>query len=290
VSGNHSGRTTVPARDGFPLAATVCRADPASRRVVIVSSATAVPRGFYRHYARALADAGFVAVTYDYRGIGDSRPASLRGFVAKTRDWGLLDMAGVVDWVAARFEAEQIFMVGHSVGGQLAGLLDNSDLIDGMLALSAQSGYWRLQGGEQKLAVAFHVHVSLPVLANALGYMPWSWFGPAEDLPKDAALQWSRWCRHPLYVLGDDTLPLERYTGFRAPVLAYSIEDDKWGTRRAVDAMMSAYPNVERRHLEPGDYGPGSLGHFGYFRPGAKRLWSDGHAWLNALAPGGADG
>ena len=274
--------TTIPARDGFPLSATLYAAEPAPGRVVIISSATAVPQRFYRHYACALGAAGFTAVTYDYRGIGGSRPASLRGFAAKTRDWGLLDMAGVVDWVHSELRPERIFMMGHSVGGQVTGLLDNSALIDAMITVSAQSGHWRLQGAEQKLAVAFHVYVSLPLFARLLGYMPWSWFGSAEDLPGGAALEWSRWCRHRDYLLGDATLPLHRFAEFRAPVLAYSIGDDKWGTRPAVDAMMAAYPNVERRHLEPGRFGLRSIGHFGFFRPQAKDAWPEGIAWLNA--------
>lgn len=278
-----TSHVTIPSRDMLPLAATIYAKVPAPRRVAIISSATAVPQRFYRHYAQALAEAGYVAVTYDYRGIGRSRPKSLRGFQAQVRDWGLLDMAGVVDWVRTQFEPECVFMVGHSVGGQVAGLLENSAMIDGMITLSAQSGHWRLQGGEQRLVVAFHVHVGFPLLSTMFGYMPWSWFGSAEDLPKGAALEWSRWCRDPLYLLGDDTLPLDRYAEFSSPVLAYSIDDDKWGTRQAVDAMMSAYPNVERRHLEPAQYGLQLLGHFGYFRQTARHLWADGIAWMNAL-------
>ena len=278
-----SRNTQIQAADEFSLAATVYNGEPGACWVVIMNSATAVPQRFYRHFAYALAEAGFVVVTYDYRGIGGSRPKSLRGFAAKTRDWAMLDMAGVVDWVRDRLHADRVFMVGHSVGGQVAGLLENSDTIDGMLTVSAQSGHWRLQGGEQKLFAGFHVHVTLPLLATTLGYMPWSWFSGAEDLPKDAALEWSRWCRDRDYLLGDKTLPLHRYNDFTAPVLAYSIDDDKWGTARSVDAMMSAYPNVERRHLVPAEHNLKTIGHFGYFRPEAQPLWDEAIAWLQSL-------
>ena len=271
----------IPARDEYPLAATVYEPESTSREVVIISSATAVPRRFYRHYARALASSGLTSVTYDYRGIGGSRPDSLRGFGARMRDWALLDMAGVVDWVGANLEPTHLFMVGHSVGGQVAGLLDNSHRIDAMVTLSAQSGHWRLQGGEQRFVVALHAYVSLPLLATVIGYMPWSWFG-AEDLPKHAALEWARWCRDPRYLLGDSTLPLDRYPTFSAPILAYSVADDKWGTRRSVDAMMFAYPSVERRHIEPRRYGLQSIGHVGYFRPESESLWAEGTAWLRS--------
>jgi predicted alpha/beta hydrolase len=273
----------IPARDGFSLGGTVFRRGLTSRSVVIVNSATAVPQRFYRHYAQALADAGFIVVTYDYRGTGSSRPTSLKGFEARASDWGLLDMAGVVDWAHERFAPAKLLMIGHSVGGQVTGLLDNSKLIDGMMTISSQSGHWRLQGAEQKWVVGFHVHVTLPLVANMFGYVPWSRLGSAEDLPKGVALEWSRWCRDPKYLLGDNTLPLERFAGFRAPVLAYSIDDDKWGTRRAIDAMMCAYPNVERRYIDPAHYGLKSLGHLGYFRPAARDAWEEGIAWLKEV-------
>jgi len=273
----------VSARDGFRLRATRTGRPP-SDRAVLINSATAVPRRFYRHLAASLAEAGFTAITYDYRGIGDSRPARLRGFEASMRDWALLDMAGMLDWIDREVAPNQLFMVGHSVGGQVAGLIDNAHLVDGMVTFSAQSGHWRLQGGEQRLKVALHVHVTLPLLATVFGYMPWSLLGPGEDLPKGAAIEWSRWCRNPQYLLGDTTLPLERYRRFEAPVLAYSFGDDKWGTKEAVDALMRAYPHVERRHVEPSETELDSIGHFGFFRPGAASLWREPIDWLLALA------
>ena len=274
----------IPARDGFALAANLLRPEGDARGVVIVNSATAVPRRFYRHFAAELAAAGFIALTYDYRGIGESAPASLRGFDCRTRDWGLLDMAGVIDWAADELAASRVFLVGHSVGGQVAGLLDNAHRVDGMVTVSAQSGYWALQGGEQKWLAGFHMHVTFPVLTRLVGYMPWSWLGNALDLPKGPALEWSGWCRDPDYLLGDDTLPLERFADFAAPVLAYSIGDDKWGTVPAVNAMMSAYPNVERRHIEPAEHGMAAIGHFGYFRGGSASLWKDAIDWLGQRA------
>ncbi len=82
----------VPAVDGYDLAATVFQPEEGARDWVIVSGAFAVAARFYARYATALAEAGFGAVTYDYRGIGASRPASLRGFPATITDWAVLDV------------------------------------------------------------------------------------------------------------------------------------------------------------------------------------------------------
>jgi predicted alpha/beta hydrolase len=280
-----SDPVTIPARDGYPLGAAVFRTERPSARAVIVNAAIAVPHRFYRHFAAGLAAAGFTVVTWDYRGIADSAPSQLRGFDASARDWFLMDMPAVVDWVESELEPQALFLVGHSLGGQTAGLLDNAASIAGMVTLSAQSGHWRLQGGGQKLMVLLHTHVTLPLLSRVFGFMPWGMLGAGEDLPRNAALEWARWCRHRDYLLGDTTLPLERYQDFTAPVLAYSIGDDKWGTSRSVDAMMRAYPNVERRHLEPRTEGLDRIGHVGFFRPQSSALWSQVVAWFDGLRP-----
>ena len=271
----------IPARDGYRLAASAFEPDADPGDVVLINSATAVPRRYYRHFAAALAAAGYHTLSYDYRGIGGSRPQRLRGFEASMRQWAALDMAGVIDWIIAELRPRRLFMVGHSVGGQIAGLLNNAQSIDGMVTVSAQSGYWALQGAEQKIVAAVHAYLTLPLVSRLFGYMPWP--GVSEDLPRAAALEWASWCRNPKYLLGDDTLPLERFARFSAPVLAYSISDDKWGTARSVDAMMGAYPNLERRHLTPADAGLRAIGHFGYFRPESRALWSDAISWLEQL-------
>jgi len=251
--------------------------------VVIINSATAVPQRFYRHFASALADAGSTAITYDYRGIARSGPNRLKGFRATARDWALQDLPGVLDWVADDLRPEKILLVGHSFGGQVAGMYDRPAVIDGMVTMSAQSGHWRLQGAEQKLVVWLHTHVTLPLLSRLMGYMPMSTVGAGEDMPAGVALEWARWCRHPDYILGDRTLPLDRFQNFAAPVLAYSFGDDKWGTPRSVEAMMRAYPNVERRHVEPSEVGLVSIGHLGFFKPQSKALWNDTIEWLDRL-------
>ncbi len=145
---------TIPATDGYSLAATSFQPDSnPTETVVTINSATAVPQRYYKPFATFLAKQSYTVITYDYRGIGDSRPKSLRGFQAQARDWALLDMAGVVDWVQATYQPQRLFHMGHSYGGQTAGLLPNGNQIDALVTFSSQSGYWRLQGGNQKLSV-----------------------------------------------------------------------------------------------------------------------------------------
>ncbi|MEX2125679.1 MAG: alpha/beta fold hydrolase [Woeseia sp.] len=275
---------SVIAADGYELAATYFDAGN-SDTVVLINSATAVPRRFYQRFATYLQRHGWHALTYDYRGIGGSKPESLRGFDARLRDWAFLDMTAAVDWIARELAPPRLFVVGHSFGGQTPGMIENANRIDALVGVSPQSGHWAVQGGREPIKVRFMMTVLVPLLSRLFGYFPWSRIVRGEDLPKGVALEWARWCKNPNYLLGDKTLPLERYQSFSAPVLAYSIDDDDWGTRRAVDDMMSAYRNVTRRHIGPADYGLERLQHMGFFREGAEPIWREVIEWLDEIVP-----
>ena len=54
---------------------------------VLIGGAMGVRQSFYRPFAQWLADQGYVVATFDYRGVGDSRGPSLRGFEADLFAW-----------------------------------------------------------------------------------------------------------------------------------------------------------------------------------------------------------
>ena len=278
----------IPASDGFMLAGTVYHPQGnANGAVIVISSATAVPRGFYKRFAHYFAEQGYRVVSYDYRGIGGSSPGSLKGFQARMRDWGELDMRGVLDWVHETMQPKRLFHMGHSVGGQVVGLLPNHDLIDGMVTFSAQSGYWGYQPGSEKYRAWLFVTIIFPILTRLRGYLPFSKMSSGEDLPLGVALEWSKWCRNREYLMGDKTLEsLKNFDGFHAPILAFSAADDVWGSERSVNVMMGYYTGatVERRHLEPKALGLQKIGHVGYFFPKAKdTIWAEVVEWLEGL-------
>lgn len=277
---NAVNQISFTAYDGYVLHGN-CYSAGAGKPVLIINSATAVPQGFYRRFATHLQNLGLTVLTYDYRGVGASAPPHLKGFDAHISDWGLKDIQAAVDYVEATYDPPKIYMVGHSAGGQQAGMITNPDRIDAMVAVSAQSGYWRLQGGSEKAKIWLTMTVLIPVMTRLFGYFPWKFLG-GENLPYHVALEWAAWCRSPGYLRDDKTLPLERYAQFTAPIIAYSVEDDNWGTKKAVHSMMSAYPNVTFNHLVPAEHGFRQLGHMGFFRKGSEKLWDSVHCWLTS--------
>lgn len=276
---------TVPAKDGYPLAATsFVPASPGTW--IVLNSATAVPRRYYAPFARFLAEQGFAVVTYDYRGIGGSRPPRLRGFSARMRDWAQQDAAGVMDWVDVR-HAGRVLAIGHSFGGQALGLLPRAERLAGALIVGAQSGYWRHWPGWRAPAVAVFWYVVIPALTGALGYYPASVLGMGKDMPAGVAGEWARWGKLPGYVTDADGGALRAgYTRVSCPIRSYSFSDDTLAPPRAVEALLGFYAGarIERRALTPADVGVASIGHWGFFRERFRDpLWLEAAEWLRTI-------
>jgi predicted alpha/beta hydrolase len=285
----------LPARDGFKLAATLYEPRGPQGRggawghetLVVISSATAVPRIYYDGFARFLAGRGFAVLAYDYRGIGESRPKSLRGFQARMHQWGQEDLAGVIDWAGRHVQPARLLSVGHSVGGQLVGLAENNEKIGALLTVGSQSGYWGHWPSPERWRIALFWHLVFPVVSRAFGYMP-GWMGMKEDLPGGVAREWAAWGRRPHFLLDGHEERRAGFERFARPIFAYSFEDDDLAPRAAAVALLHFYRNarVVHRHLVPHTAGLPPVGHFGFFRERFRdTLWEEAAGWLERHAP-----
>ena len=109
------------------------------RPVVIINAATSVRCRHYSRFADYLFANGFDVITYDYRGIGESRSGSLKGFKASWSDWGVLDFEAILQRAQREFAGQPIDVVGHSFGGCAAGLGASGAVIRRLVTVGAQS-------------------------------------------------------------------------------------------------------------------------------------------------------
>jgi predicted alpha/beta hydrolase len=285
---------TVPCADGYPLAATLFLPRGIKRHAVLINSATAVPRKIYRGFAGYLAHRGCAVLTYDYRGIGDSRqkamegynqPKSLVGFKASMSDWAALDITAAVTWMRERYLTLPLNYVGHSFGGQVLGLLSNNREVSRALLIAAQAGYWKLMASPERSRVYTMLNfVGIP-LTRLLGYAP-GWSGIGEDLPKEAFLQWARWVMSPHYLFDErDLAGLPNFSKYQGALRALCLSDDPWATRPAVEMLCSGFTSIKPDILTvtPNDVGAATIGHFGFFRPEHRdTLWRGAAEWIQA--------
>jgi predicted alpha/beta hydrolase len=285
---------TLPAADGYPLAATLFLPRGAKRHAVLINSATAVPRKIYRHFAAYLAHRGCAVLTYDYRGIGGSRqkavlgynqPNPLTGFKASMSDWAALDMTAAVGWMRERYRHLPLGYVGHSFGGQALGLLQNNSEVSRALLVAAQAGYWKLMTAPERYRVYVMLNLVGMPITRLLGYAPGK-MGLGEDLPKGVFLQWVDWVMSPHYLFDDRTLAgLANFPKYRGAMRAVCLSDDPWATRPAVELLCSGFKSIKPEILDvtPADAGVGRIGHFGFFRPEHRAtLWRGAAEWLQA--------
>jgi predicted alpha/beta hydrolase len=269
------------ARDGYRLAGTLFRPRTPNRRAVVFQSAAGVKQEFYGKFAAYLAGRGFAALTFDYRGIGRSRPATLRGFKARMRDWAEKDIGGALDYLARATHGARLIGIGHSFGAQAFGLVPGNERYVAAMTVGAQSGYWKHWRGAGRAGMWLVTHVVLPGVSRAVGYLPARFLSQGEDLPAGVAREWASWCRHPGYIVGALGAE-EAYARFTAPIRAYAIADDAYAPSAAVEAFLGFYPNAPRKRVgvDPAQHG-GRIGHFGFFRERFREnLWRDAADWL----------
>jgi len=277
--------TTFPASDGFVLAATVFAPPSTPRGAVLINSATAVPRKIYRGFATYLVSQGHTVLTYDYRGIGGSRPLSLRGFNARMRDWADLDVASAIAHMRSVWPKLPLAVVGHSFGGQALGLVPNNTEVSRALFVASQAGYWRLIHAPERYRVYALLRLIGSPVARLMGYVPGK-LGIGEDLPAGVFLEWTDWVMKHRYFFDDATLPaLANFPSYRGALRAICLTDDPWATPAAMDLLCSGFTGatVERVDIHPRDVGARKIGHFGFFRPEHRdTLWRDAEKWLGA--------
>jgi predicted alpha/beta hydrolase len=271
--------------DGYKLRGHLWRTDGASQGIVIVNPATGVVARYYHYYARFLTENGFDVLTYDYRGIGLSRPERLRGSGIRWRDWGELDFDAVVRFSKSIDPDGSLLVVGHSIGGIVPGLAESSPLVDRMLTVGAQYAYWRNYAPHRRKRLFLKWHIFMPAITALCGYFPGRRLGWLEDLPAGVANEWTfRKARLELCHPPDQRdQVLRRFSAIKAPILAIGVSDDELAPPPAIESGLAYFTSAEQAlvSIAPHDLGHERIGHFGLFHARHRDdFWKMTIPWL----------
>jgi predicted alpha/beta hydrolase len=278
--------------DGVELSALRYGQPATARGGVLIAPAMGVPQAFYAAFAQWLAGQGWLVMSFDYRGMGASRPAaharSLRGFEASIRTWAERDAAGALEALAAQLPDAKapLHWLGHSLGGQIVGLLPNHGRVHRIVTVGTGSGYWRENAPSLRRIAWLLWYGIAPAALRLAGYFPGRRLRMVGDLPEGVMRQWRAWCLHRDYLMGEGGPAWrQRYAGVRAPILALSFTDDEFMSARSIESLHGFYSGATQTHrrIAPHQFGQRRIGHFGFFRPQHREaLWTQVAQWLHA--------
>lgn len=274
----------IVAADGVELGARFFEPEGPPRGAVLIVPAMGTRQGFYAPLARWLAGEGYLAATFDYRGTGLSLQGRMRDAKGDLLDWARLDCAAALGALIAKARGAPVTWIGHSLGGQILPFVPDTGRIARAITVGAGIGYWRVYPWRLRVGAPWLWHVAVPLGVALFGYFPGERLKKIGDVPRDAMLQWRRWCLDPDYAAGAERAH-DRYAAVRTPILSLSFVDDEFMSKEAVDRLHAFYSGAERtmRRIEPAEAGVRRVGHFGFFRERTgARLWRE--ALLPALA------
>ncbi len=263
--------------NGTPIAARFHEPPSTPKAAVVIGGAMGVKQDYYAAFAQWLSAQGYLVASFDYRGMGDSQRGPLKALDADLFDWAD-DFDTVIAEAMRRAHGAPVYVIGHSLGAQLPGLLKHRDRIAGLVSVAAGSGYWRDNAPQLKRMVLYFWHVLVPVATSLFGYFPGKKLRKVGDLPAGVIMQWRKWCLNPRYHVGAEGREVrEKFESARFPLVALSITDDELMTERGTHVLVDCYANAPRRieRIAPADVQARRIGHFGFFRDQFQHsLWA----------------
>ncbi|ACV28007.1 alpha/beta hydrolase family protein [Kangiella koreensis] len=263
--------------DGFILSASIYSAKEEpdgntlkQNRWLIIGSAFGVPHQYYKHIANHLAEQGISCLTFDYRGIGQSKDGVMPAKDMLMQHWGELDLESVIQHVQNSYQPSELYYLGHSAGGQILGLAPSSYQFDKIILAATGVGAWRAWLGAQKylLAAMWYGLMPLMMVFQRGDFFHSKMLGPIP-VPKHAVKQWVEWAKSEDYLFTSrHGLDLSGYEKIKANIFALTISDDWYAPQSSRDALLAHYSNSHRvtQYILPQDLELKRIGHFGLFR------------------------
>lgn len=255
----------------------VFQPEKSNGKLLLINAATGVKQQIYFSFAAFFADNGFTVITYDYRGIGLSKPEKLKKYDASMRIWGTRDFKAVTEYIKSHFSDYRKYCLGHSVGALIIGMNKDAEIFEEFIFVGTQNAFVGHLNFKTKIEAYLGFGIAQPIITTILGYFPAQWFGLGESLPKNCAYDWrtlilNKKSTGRLFEKIDD---YSKYLSQK--VFVIRAEDDIWLTEKGVKSLMNdVYPNLKPsyRLIRTSESEKGEIGHVNFFRSYNKKLWN----------------
>jgi predicted alpha/beta hydrolase len=256
------------AKDNTRAALQIFSADNADAPVVMCLPAMGVRGSYYSAFAQKLRHAGYHVVISDLRGIGSSSVRPSRGCDFGYNEILTLDLPALVETVRQRFPSNDRWLLGHSLGGQLAALYlsANPEAARALILIAAGTVHYKGWPFPGRLRVLFTAML-LRAMGMVLGYVPGAKVGFAGTEARTLVADWSNNCFTGNYVIAGSTHDYEgSLRRLVKPVLAMSFERDELAPAGSVQNLLSklSASAIVRRRFSAAHPGLEKAGHFSW--------------------------
>ena len=251
---------SIECEDGFKLAGTIFIPTEKIKSAIMIAPATGIKRQFYKRFAKYLSDKGFVVLTFDNRGIGESKGESINSSNPSLTNWGILDMTAALECLKNQFPNVEYHLIGHSAGGQLVGLMKNAKSLKSMFNFGSSSGSLQYSKFPFRLKSSFWLNFYIPISNLIFGHTKSQWVGMGEPLPKEVGKEWTKWCNGKGYVNVDLNTKIEEhlYDELEFNSMWVHAEDDEIANYENVKDMIRVYSKIKSKivkQIESGEVG-----------------------------------
>jgi len=264
----HIEKENITTENNKTIIANFYHPEKGLKGAVIIAPALGVPQSFYTKFALWLSAKGFLVATFDYSEMGDSKSSDIRQSDVTLTHWAKFDCKIIIDITQQKINNKPLYWVGHSLGGQLVGMVPNIDKVSKVFTIASGSGYWKENAPSLKKKVWLLWYILAPMLTPIFGYFPGKRIGMVGDLPKGVIKQWRLWCLNANYLMGIEGQHItSKYNSFDRPIISLSFTDDQLMSQKNIQSLHSFFgkSNVQMFHLSPKTLNTEKIGHFGFF-------------------------
>ena len=252
----------IEGKDGVTSRITVFADDfsPVSP-VLICMPAMGVPAKFYDPLAVPVVKEGWRLVTADLRGNGLSSVRASREVSFGYHEMVTFDWPAVVEKVKALFPGAPVYLLGHSLGGQLSALYlaANPEACTGLILVATPSVYYKGWDFPLNLGILAGTQLACAI-ARILGYFPGKRIGFGGTEARGVIRDWAHTGRTGRYELAGSAVDFERLLGeLELPVLSICFAVDLLAPERAVANLCAKMKRCRITHHLLGDENLGHL-------------------------------
>ncbi|MGS2807158.1 alpha/beta hydrolase family protein [Nocardia sp. MW-W600-9] len=236
----------------------------APRPVVVIVPGLAVPGEFYEYFGDRLAQRGFDVAIGELRGNGDSTHRPDADSAYGYHELAAIDFPAMLQAVRDRFPGSTPYLLGHSMGGQLAVLYAARarGRIAGLILVASGTPYFRGYRGVLGPGVLVGT-AAVAVASNLAGFWPGDMLGRRAFGRQSKVLMsdWARLARTGRFVpVGADIDYEERISRLKFPVLSITVAGDDLAPQTSADHLLSKLPAAPVTRW----FQPEALGHNGW--------------------------